>query len=107
VDDGIVHVATSEDLARFTVTRVYDVRDIIADALAGGRSWNGPVPPTELDAAEALVTLIQEEIEPETWRYAGGTSGGIRYFAGRLVVTQTEENQDAVMGLLGALRAVK
>jgi hypothetical protein len=117
LEDGVVHVSTKEQLAVRTVTRMYDVRDLVEGVLirAVALGWKSPTDlpegrvlrPTEQEVADALVRLLQEAIDPTSWRDAGGTIGGVRYFYGRLIVTQTPENQEAVMGLLGALRMVK
>lgn len=106
--DGVVRVSTNEELSRLAVTRVYDVSDLIKGGLFHAMAWNDPTRnPTEQEVADALVRVLEDTIDPITWRDAGGTVGGIRYFYGRLVVSQTPENQEAVVGLLGALRSVK
>jgi len=104
--DGVVHISTADDLVRYTVTRVYNVRDLIEAEVA----WHAKSPNHRLnpdDAEESLIRLVQETIDPTTWRDNGGTIGGIRGFDGRLIVTQTAENQQTVIELLSALRRSK
>jgi len=104
--DGVIHISTADDLQRYTVTRIYNVRDLIEEQIAWQRKrLDHPLNPDE--AEEALIRLVQETIDPTTWRDAGGTIGGIRAFSGRLIVTQTAENQHALLQLLSALRRSK
>ena len=104
--DGIVHISTADDLVRYTVTRIYNVRDLIEAEVA----WHSKSPNHRLNPDEAeewLIHLVQETIDPTTWRDNGGTIGGIRGFDGRLIVTQTAENQQTVIELLSGLRRSK
>jgi general secretion pathway protein D len=48
--------------------------------------------------------LIQETVDPESWREAGGSVGSIRVLGGNLIVNQTPENHRALQGLLEQLR---
>lgn len=92
--------------------RMYDVTDVTdaavrrASSALEARTERPYVPPPMIpppSASDQLVYLIEGTIDPTSWRDAGGT-GGIRYFAGRLIVTQAPENHDQIMELLGALR---
>jgi general secretion pathway protein D len=56
---------------------------------------------------DALVKLIQETVDPTSWRDAGGSVGGIRPLNGQLIVTQTPENQRAMVNLLEQLRETR
>lgn len=53
---------------------------------------------------EEFMNLVQETIDPDSWREAGGDKGSMREIAGMLIVTQTEENQKQVQNILGQLR---
>ena len=53
---------------------------------------------------ERLVTLIQEMVEPESWRTCGGNVGAINQFADVLVVTQTRGAHEQIWSLLEQLR---
>jgi hypothetical protein len=101
--DGVVRISTADDLHQYVVTRVYNVRDLIEqDVARGAKSSKAGHTPAE--AAERLTHVIQEAVDPNSWRDAGGSSGMIRELGGRLIITQTPSNQDAVLGLLSALR---
>jgi hypothetical protein len=106
VADNVVTISTAEDLAKETVTRIYDVRDLIDEEFAHRRrADNNPQKPVvEQDAVDALNRILQETIDPTSWRDAGGSVGAIMYFGGRLIVTQTHDNHDQVLELLAALR---
>jgi general secretion pathway protein D len=133
IDDGVITISTQTDLAKNTLTRVYDIRDLIveipdfADApqfqlqqsnTTSGRGGGGGGSQSlfgqnneqgqgEGDRA-ALITeiqeLIQETVDPESWREAGGSVGSIRVLGGNLIVNQTPENHRALQGLLEQLR---
>lgn len=114
--NGVVKISTVDELSRETPTRIYNVRDIIEQAIAQGALDRPPAARsqarqqaddsalTEQEATDALARLIEESIDPVSWRDNGGTSGGIRAFAGRLIVTQTPENHEMILGLLAAFR---
>jgi hypothetical protein len=104
IQQGVVEISTMDSLASDTSTRIYDVRDLLEQEIA--RSRKGPNDPevTENEATDGLSRLLQEAVDPTTWRDAGGTIGGFHAFAGRLVITQTPENHEQVLGILSALR---
>lgn len=119
IKDNIVTVSTADDLERDVITRVYDVRDIVAQAITRDSPPEdkttkptttksnlcfGTNTATASDAYDALVRLIQETIEPTVWRDAGGSYGGIRAYAGYLVVTLPVELHQDLQELLARLR---
>jgi hypothetical protein len=79
IDDGVITVSTEEDLAKNTITRVYDIRAALS---ADHRA----------DDYAKLVRIIQG-IEPLTWRDNGGDVGNLRELSGQLIVTQTPRVQ--------------
>jgi hypothetical protein len=95
-----------------TTTRVYDLRDWL-DSVMG----QPPTPsPKNLSEAERraelrfwqmarVIALILETTAPGSWREQGGTAGTMKELNGRLIITQTWENQERVADLLAALRA--
>lgn len=106
IDDGVVKISTADDLAKDTTTRIYDVRDLIEEEVQRSRaSHNGKEgETTEQEATDGLARLLEEAVDPVGWRDAGGSVGGLRAFAGRLIVTQTPENHEQILGLVTALR---
>jgi general secretion pathway protein D len=133
IDDGVISISTQTDLAKNTLTRVYDIRDLIVEipdffdapqfqlqqanqtsGQGGGSSgqslFGGQTQGQTQDEGQraALITeiqeLIQETVDPESWREAGGTVGSIRVLNGNLIVSQTPENHRALQGLLEQLR---
>ena len=103
--------------------RVYDARDLTADAVAfAGRL--GPADPAIAftqrgfalfnspdaeSSAQSLTYLIRDLVEPYAWDYIGSGAppsyGGTGVENGRLTITQTPEAQRKVEMLLAALRA--
>jgi hypothetical protein len=113
LDEGVVTVSTKEDLSRNTLTRVYDVRDLVAATpppvpVAGGMppfplvggaapAWPAPVPARTDPAKLAKLIGKVRAIEPDTWRDAGGHAGSVREISGQLIVTQTPWVQRVVI----------
>jgi hypothetical protein len=104
VQQGVVEISTMDSLARDTSTRIYDVRDLLEQEVARSRKEADDPEMTESEATDGLSRMLQEAVDPTTWRDAGGSIGGFRAFAGRLIITQTPENHEQVLGLLSALR---
>jgi len=65
---------------------------------------SGPV--SRQQVVQDIITLIQDTIEPDSWRPAG-TIGSVREIHGHLVVTQTAENHRKIMSLIQQLREAK
>jgi hypothetical protein len=115
IDKGVVVVGTAEEVAVATeVTRVYDVSDLVAakadappGAYGGGGGGGGGFPggpATVPDDVNPLIRLITATVQPGSWREAGGTSGSIAAFKGKLVVKGTEGVHKEVARLLEMLR---
>ncbi len=153
VEGDRVRVSTSEALSRDTLTRAYDIREIIRGLVEndtallqrkippgallelpgpdGGRGLFGASPTDSAvasvdergsafyvgghssprmkfgdfitsapDAEHKLVRLIEERIDPASWRNTGGSSGAIFYFGGKLIITQTRQNHEDIALLL-------
>jgi general secretion pathway protein D len=73
----------------------------------GGQGSQQEKTQTLQERMDALVKLIQETIDPTSWRDAGGSVGGIRPLSGQLIVTQTPENQRAMVNLMEQLRETR
>src|SRR5688572_880288 len=70
---------------------------VFADAPAA----KGAAKPDELNA---LITLISEFVDPDSWKDYGGSVGSMRGFGTLLVVSQTEANHAKVQQLLDEVR---
>jgi hypothetical protein len=128
-EDGAITISTKEDLAGNTLTRVYDVRELIVQASnfpAGpSSSFNmqtshphqtgGSILPaifnrwfydgkTRDELVGQITKQIQDNISPESWRDNGGSVGAMRELSGQLIVTQTPEGQHDVRRLLERMR---
>jgi beta-lactamase regulating signal transducer with metallopeptidase domain len=115
------------------VTRVYDVSDLVGRAGGADGAMPGPeggpggfAPPAGpygrggghggggggpgmamgvgADEMGQLIQLITRTVQPESWRDAGGQSGSITSFKGKLVVKATEAAHKEVAQLLEMLR---
>jgi hypothetical protein len=126
LEEGAVVVSTRDDLAQNVETRVYDVRDLVdpdrfaasASAAPGlfsaKRTAPAPLRHWGIDdlfrpgmrggstasRTTALVQEMEKEVDPTSWRGAGGKIGAVRAISGQLVVTQTPENQAEIVYFL-------
>jgi hypothetical protein len=78
----------SNDGDRAVELRIYDVRDI---ALTH-------------EAADELRQLVIDVVDPDSWREVGGTVGLASEWAGRMIIAQTPENHEQILGLLRMMR---
>ncbi len=99
--------------SRRTVTRVYDIRDMVTRVpnfkgakieMAQSEGQPGEELATRAEEVDEITNLVTKTIEPNTWRSAGGTVSSLRVVNGSLVVESTPENQKAVETLLANLR---
>jgi hypothetical protein len=96
VDDGVIVVTSNDDVSKNVSVRIYDVREMI------GR----PADDERQRRVNALVRLIQDQIDSPSWKERGGQAGAIRELNGQLIVTQTPENQEKLIKLLDNVRAL-
>lgn len=122
--DGIVHVSTAESITLETEIRLYNVRDLLVEAMRFHRSFDHAAragsaePPRtasnptggsagiswqEGELAEQLRQLIRT-VDPDTWIDNGGRTGACHYWAGKLLIVQTPENHDQIERFLNMLR---
>jgi type II secretory pathway component GspD/PulD (secretin) len=145
IDEGVIEIATADELGKNTLTRVYDIRDLIINIpdfdnapdfslqstsnnaaqaggagggggggggggqslFSGGGSGSGAAAgqgQTRQELVDAITKLITETVAPDSWRDSGGSVGALRELQGQLIVTQTPENQRALVSLLEQLR---
>jgi beta-lactamase regulating signal transducer with metallopeptidase domain len=110
IDGNILNVSTADSLAKDTVTRVYDIRDIIIevpDYVAEKTApQTRPTDPAKTRAQyiEQVTDLIKETVDADSWRENGGSVGSLRELQGQLIITQTQENQRSIALLLDQLR---
>jgi hypothetical protein len=84
VDEDVVSISTLKDIGRNTLTRVYDVRDLLKD------------PETRAEDLAALLKRLQG-IDPLSWRDAGGNIGAVRELQGQLIITQSPDVQARIV----------
>ncbi|MCE2881006.1 MAG: type II and III secretion system protein, partial [Planctomycetaceae bacterium] len=59
------------------------------------------------ELVEQITDIIQEQVDPEGWRDAGGDTGSIQELNGNLIITNTAKNHRDIEGLLSQLRAIR
>ncbi len=114
VEDGTVTVTTEEDLNRNTLTKVYDIRDLLTDTpdhapASDAAAAAQPAPTTQPreKLAEEIIALIQETVVPDAWRENGGSVGAIRELSGQLIITATPSMHDEIAKLLHMIRKAR
>lgn len=133
--DGIVTVAAEDALRQHTVTQPYNITDLLAEApnfvdvpdmdLArvvaesnGRRDAGAADDPFKIAARKdpaagrdervrKLVSVVQNTIDPQSWRDHGGDTGGIQELNGSLIITTTPANHREIAGLLSKLREIR
>ncbi len=119
---NIVFISTHDHLDAETEIRLYNVRDLMIEALRFSRSFahaataahppqtvpasspgDGP-PWTEEALSASLTDLIQHTTSPDSWANNGGRTGFIHYWAGKLLIVQTPEAHEEIEKFLQMLR---
>jgi hypothetical protein len=119
--------ATPATVAPATVVRTYNISELVQPVpdypLAsftspqggGGGGGGGPygAPGVQSDPAQErpkqdrvdnLIKLLEELIDPTSWRDAGGQIGSLRALGTSLIVSQTEANQKQIQAVLDDVR---
>jgi len=117
--DGILLVAPKSKMASFTVTRVYDVRDLLfkledfpgpkidLDQKKSGTLWELPVDePVQIIREDFLMDLIKTSTGDRSWDDSTITSIDLTK-TGLLVVSQSKAIHEEVRRLLDLLRQYK
>lgn len=104
VDEGVITVTTAEDLRqRSTITKTYDIRDLLRGKAQAGKTEQAPVTIPQ-ERVELVMKLVTGTIDSESWRDNGGKIGALKEIHGQLIVTQTKDNQKAIENLLELTR---
>ncbi len=132
IQDGILTIASDEVLRLNTVLETYDIRDLIfivpdfdnapefdlqsaiqqggSGGGGGGQSpfSGGSQDPqdvaTRQERVDAIIALIQANVDPEGWSDVGGDTSAITELNGNFIITTTPKNHRAIIGLLNKLR---
>jgi len=132
VIDGILTIASDEQIRRNTTLQIYDLRDLVVEVpdfteapeidlnsvLQSGQGGGGQSPfQTNADnqrdrrpldeRLQDVIDIVIQNVDPEGWEDNGGTTGKIEQLNGLLIVTNTPKNHRAIRGLLSQLRQVR
>jgi len=135
VDQGIVTIASADDIKRHATVNSYNITDLLveapdygnmtkvdltsiyADFKARGTANNPFAAKTASERSSAAATraermrkimdLIQATVAPESWRDNGGDVGSMQELNGTLVVKQSPRNHREIAGLLSKLREIR
>ncbi len=133
IHDGILTISSDEDLRKKTTLYIYDIRDLLLDVpdydqvpeidlqsalqQSGGGGGQSPFQQNEDDDDQDrrtleertldIITIIQDNVDPEGWLDTGGTTGKLQQYGGSLIITQTDKNHREISGLLQKLRNVR
>lgn len=117
IEDGVVHIVTKDESRKDYVLEMYDIRDLTFtpkdypaqdyNLLPSGsdkQSYQAQAEdePLPFIGADALLTLIQDNISPDTW--SSDPNRTIQLMPGTLVVRQTPDVHEQITMLLDNLR---
>lgn len=78
---------------------------------SGGNIFGDPDEEADRPAREELVeqirTIIEDTVDPDGWRNAGGSTGSMQELNGNLIITNTPQNHAQIEGLLSELREIR
>ncbi len=100
--DNILVVSTRADLARETVTIVYNVNGLLLEKYPdfGSAGAFGSGHMTDINVmGRKLAETLRETVDPETWVENGGT-GTVRYYNGRIIVRAGLDTQMQIRQVL-------
>lgn len=134
INDGVLTVASDENLRRNTSLVIYDIRDLLAEVPefaeapdfdlnsaaqgggGGGGTGQSPFQSSE-DASlsqrpieertQDIINIITRNVDQDGWELNGGSTGFIEQLNGSLIITNTAKNHRAIAGLLSKLREVR
>jgi hypothetical protein len=98
VQDNVIVIDTQDNLAKDTLTLIYNVRDLLA-AMVSSKEYA-----TDQESADALSKMLTDFISSDSWRDNGGNVGSVREMMGLLIITQTPDNHRKIEALLDLLR---
>ena len=132
VYDGVLTVASREQINKNKVLEIYDIRDLLINitnftnapefdlqaalqSRKGGGGGQSPFRdagrnqqqnqgPTIQERTDELIKIVTTNVDKDGWQENGGNVGYIQQFQGNLIITNTPANHRAVQGLLQKLR---
>lgn len=134
VADGIVTIASADDIQRQTATSLYPISDLLlvvpdydkvppldlANVLAAAKQRGDRTPftpkldteterlgETRTDRLRKIIETIQMTVDPDSWRDNGGDVGTVSEINGSLFITTTPRNHREIAGLLSKLRDIR
>jgi type II secretory pathway component GspD/PulD (secretin)/tetratricopeptide (TPR) repeat protein len=134
VDNGSVMVGSADVIRQTTVTQTYQVTDMLLaspdyvdvpdfdlakvyDAKQNPSILSKVDPfssearatavPEKKERVRQLVSAIQQNIDPDSWRDNGGDIGSINEMKDVLIITTTPKNHREITGLLSKLREIR
>ena len=105
-DEGIVTISSRRELNKNTVTRRYDINDLLFVAPDYPNTRDLPDAQKREELVAEIVKYIEQNVEPNSWVDAGGEVGSISMSPLRaiLLITQTPDNQRKIRAVLDSLR---
>jgi hypothetical protein len=115
--NGIITISTRPKIdIDYKVTRIYNVLPLLQDWVrvqhqlqSASTSPSGVTNANMYEASleeltDKLKKHVVDNVEPESWLDNGGDIGSIDYWAGKLIITQSERAQDQIARLLATMR---
>ena len=67
----------------------------------------GPPRLSRQELVEHIISIIQENVDPDGWRDLGGNTGSLQELNGNLIITNTPRQHREIEGLLSQLREIR
>ena len=103
---GTIIISTADAIHDSSLSRVYNIRDLIeAPATVPVATSVSLATPEQL--IQQVIDIIQENVDPDSWRSLGGHTGDIQQCANTLLITNTPIHHKEIAGLLVELREIR
>ncbi len=109
VDAGVITISSRRELNKNTVTREYDINDLLFVPTDYPNTNSGP---TRAERVAEIVQYVRQNVDPNSWGDVGGradpdrpgriSASGVRPV---LLITATPENHAKIRAVLDSLRA--
>ncbi|MFT3684468.1 MAG: hypothetical protein QM783_05985 [Phycisphaerales bacterium] len=129
INNGIVTVGSADTIRQQTVTVTYPITDMLLfapdytdvpsldlESKVGPKAMKKVADPFKNDRKSVpdkkerirqIISVIEQGVDPESWKENGGDIGSVTELNGLLVITNTAHNHKEITGLLSKLREIR
>lgn len=127
INNGIVTVGSADTIRRQTVTVTYPIADMLLfapdyndvpvldlESKVGNKKKSVDAfkaerknVPDKKERIRQIISVIEQGVDPDSWKENGGDIGSVTELNGLLVITNTARNHREITGLLSKLREIR